>query len=92
MPVACDILFEDNHHAVVLKPAGMAVHGRSRNTLTAWIRNHWEPSNPSPSAVHRLDYGTRGPVIEPNHLKPIGASKRNGPFSPRPTTPGSPES
>ena len=63
MPVACAILFEDNHHAVVLKPAGMVVHGRSRNTLTAWVRTHWEPSNSSPSAVHRLDYGTRGPVM-----------------------------
>ena len=90
MPVACDILFEDNHHAVVLKPAGMAVHGRSRSTPAAWIRNHWHPSSSSPSAVHRLDYGTRGPVMVAKSPEAHRRFQAQWPLSPRPTTPGSP--
>ena len=58
-----NILFSDEDHCIVLKPAGMATHGRGSNTLLNALRREvakcddhlWQP-------VHRLDFGTRGPV------------------------------
>ena len=60
-----NILFEDDDHLIVLKPAGMATHGKGSNTLLLALRQMqevvkchdqlWQP-------VHRLDFGTRGPV------------------------------
>ena len=58
-----NILFSDEDHCIVLKPAGMATHGRGSNTLLDALRREvakcddhlWQP-------VHRLDFGTRGPV------------------------------
>ena len=57
------MLFNDDVHCVVLKPAGMATHGRGSNTLLHALRQEfsnfdgqlWRP-------VHRLDFGTKGPV------------------------------
>lgn len=63
MPSACHILFEDDAHAVVLKPAGMAMHGKGAHTLTSHLRRHWSADGSAVTAVHRLDYGTRGPVL-----------------------------
>ena len=56
------ILHQDTAHAVVLKPAGMAVHGRGQHTLTAQLKHDIRFSDADPwQHVHRLDYGTRGP-------------------------------
>lgn len=58
------ILHQDTDHAVVLKPAGMAVHGRGQNTLTAQLKCDVHCSDADPwRHIHRLDYGTRGPVM-----------------------------
>ena len=58
-----EILYEDDVHCVVLKPAGMAVHGRGRQTLIEALK-HRELRGPREAwkPVHRLDFGTRGPV------------------------------
>ena len=58
------ILHQDQDHAVVLKPAGMAVHGRGQHTLAAWLNRDVSSSDAEPwQHIHRLDYGTRGPVM-----------------------------
>lgn len=60
------LLHDDADHCVVLKPAGVATHGRGKNTLAHALRDsfcnsvEWRP-------VHRLDFGTRGPVILAKH-------------------------
>ena len=66
------ILFSDDDHCVVLKPAGMATHGRGLNTLLHALRREvaksdgqlWQP-------VHRLDFGTRGPVCVAKTLEAL---------------------
>lgn len=58
------ILHQDTDHAVVLKPAGMAVHGKGQHTLTAQLKRDVRFSDADPwQHVHRLDFGTRGPVM-----------------------------
>lgn len=58
------ILHQDQDHVVVLKPAGMAVHGRGQHTLAAWLNRDVRSSDAEPlQHIHRLDYGTRGPVM-----------------------------
>lgn len=58
------ILHHDTDHAVVLKPAGMAVHGRGKHTLSAQVNRDVRFSASGPwQPIHRLDYGTRGPVM-----------------------------
>ena len=57
-----NILHQDDDHAVVLKEAGMSTHGRGRQHLSALLaRSPALPEGAKP--VHRLDYGTRGPVL-----------------------------
>ena len=55
------ILFEDSQHAVILKPAGVAVHGRGKQSLIATFGRRDETAKWLP--VHRLDFATRGPVM-----------------------------
>ena len=56
------ILHQDDDHAVVLKEAGMSTHGRGRQHLSALLaRSPALPEGAKP--VHRLDHGTRGPVL-----------------------------
>ena len=63
LSVQLEILYEDDTQCVFLKPAGMAIHGRGANTLKNVLQRpdanvdgqQWRP-------VHRLDFGTRGPV------------------------------
>lgn len=58
------ILHQDDDHAVVLKPAGMATHGRGKNTLQShFTRQNPREDNEPWRPIHRLDYGTRGPVV-----------------------------
>jgi 23S rRNA-/tRNA-specific pseudouridylate synthase len=62
MPQRLNILHQDDHHAVVLKEAGMSSHGRGRQNLSALLAlSKGLPEGAKP--VHRLDYGTRGPVL-----------------------------
>ena len=78
MKPACRILYQDTDHSVVLKPAGMATHGRGKNTLLNHIQNgskscspgHWKP-------LHRLDYGTRGPVVFAHTMLAYQALRRD---------------
>ena len=57
------VLYEDDIHCVVLKPAGMAVHGRGTQTLSRALKQMDAPQHGDPwKPVHRLDFGTRGPV------------------------------
>ena len=60
---ATRVLYEDDIHCVVLKPAGMAVHGRGTQTLSRALKQIDAPQHGDPwKPVHRLDFGTRGPV------------------------------
>lgn len=62
MDKVLNILHQDDDHAVVLKEAGMSTHGRGRLHLSALLARSPElPEGAKP--VHRLDHGTRGPVI-----------------------------
>lgn len=57
-----NIVHQDDDHAVVLKDAGMSTHGRGRQNLSALLaRSAALPPGAKP--VHRLDHGTRGPVL-----------------------------
>ena len=62
MTNALNIVYQDDDHAVVLKDAGMSTHGRGRLHLSALLaRSIALPPGAKP--VHRLDHGTRGPVL-----------------------------
>ena len=57
-----NIVYQDDDHAVVLKEAGTSIHGRGRQHLSALLARSTElPDGAKP--VHRLDHGTRGPVL-----------------------------
>lgn len=58
-----NVLYEDASHAVVLKPAGLSMHGKGSQNLASWLHAKWPASSFRVTAVHRLDYGTRGPVL-----------------------------
>lgn len=66
MPV---LIWRDEQHAVVVKPAGMSTHGRSSHTLDAILRQQASSilgPNVSPMDIrlmNRLDHGTRGLVV-----------------------------
>ena len=62
MTNSLNIVHQDDDHAVVLKDAGMSTHGRGRLHLSALLaRSIALPPGAKP--VHRLDHGTRGPVL-----------------------------
>lgn len=60
-----EVLHDDESHCVVIKPAGMATHGRGKSTLLAALSASATLASSSAflHPVHRLDYGTRGPVL-----------------------------
>ena len=63
-----DVLFEDDHLAVVCKPPGIPVSGNLHRTLEHALAHNLEPSGaddalPWPYPVHRLDARTGGLVI-----------------------------
>lgn len=72
-----DILYEDDHIAVVNKPAGMIVHagaGSRSGTLVNALLHHMDrlsgkPGDSRPGIVHRLDRFTTGAIV---------VAKRNG--------------
>jgi 23S rRNA pseudouridine1911/1915/1917 synthase len=62
-----DVLFADDHVAVVYKPAGVLVNGNRHRTLEHGLPNVLARSPLAdalvrPRPVHRLDYETAGPV------------------------------
>lgn len=62
-----EVLFEDDHLAVIHKPAGILVSGNSFKTITnALAENLQQSSLPDvtkPQPVHRLDYATTGVLL-----------------------------
>lgn len=65
LPLA--VLYEDDHLAVVRKPAGILVSGNGFKTVSAALPQNLQPS-PLPDAcrpwpVHRLDYPTTGVLL-----------------------------
>jgi 23S rRNA pseudouridine1911/1915/1917 synthase len=69
--IALDILYEDDHLAVVNKPPGMVVHparGHWSGTLTSALAFHFESLSTAggptrPGIVHRLDRDTSGVIL-----------------------------
>lgn len=61
------VLFEDDHLAVIHKPAGILVSGNSFKTITNALAQNIMPSNlPDVTAaqpVHRLDFATTGILL-----------------------------
>lgn len=70
-PIPLEILFEDPHLIVVVKPAGMVVHpaGRHRSgTLANALAHHFNVAGAAdppirPGIVHRLDRATSGLMV-----------------------------
>jgi len=62
-----EVLFEDNHLAVIHKPAGILVSGNSFKTITNALVQNLLPSTlaeaTKPQPVHRLDYATTGVLL-----------------------------
>jgi 23S rRNA pseudouridine1911/1915/1917 synthase len=63
-----DIIFEDDHLAIVNKPAGIVVNGNQFRTLENALPLHLKPSTQPdrlmmPRAIHRLDAPTSGLII-----------------------------
>ncbi len=61
------VLFEDNHLAVIHKPAGILVSGNSFKTIANALTQNIQPSKltdaTKPQPVHRLDYATTGILL-----------------------------
>ena len=70
-----EILYEDEHLAVINKPSGLIVHagaGRSSGTLVNALLHHLEsladaPGQLRPGIVHRLDRFTSGVMVVAKH-------------------------
>lgn len=63
-----EVLFEDEHLAVVMKPPGIVVNGNKKRTLENALPNALSLSNEPdridrPHPVHRLDFPTSGALI-----------------------------
>lgn len=66
--MALEIVFEDEHLAVIVKPAGIVVSGNMHRTIVNAIQYNISKSNlpdslPWPRPVHRLDMQTSGLLI-----------------------------
>lgn len=61
------VLFEDDHLAVIHKPAGILVSGNSFKTIANALPQNLRPGKlpdaTSPQPVHRLDYATTGALL-----------------------------
>ncbi len=62
-----NVLFEDDHLAVIHKPAGILVSGNSFKTIANALAQNIQQSNlpdvTKPQPVHRLDYATTGILL-----------------------------
>ena len=68
LKVDLDVLYEDDHLAVVFKPAGIMTRGNTRRTVHRALRHNMgvsplEDALPMPDPCHRLDYKTAGLLI-----------------------------
>ncbi|MCB9481828.1 MAG: RluA family pseudouridine synthase [Desulfobacteraceae bacterium] len=83
--ISLNIIFEDEHIAVINKPPGMVVHpspGHSGNTLVNALLYHFEnvdfpKDSLRPGIVHRLDKDTSGAIViakNPRALERLGQS------------------
>lgn len=59
------LLYDDDDHGVLLKRAGISTHGRGSNTLSNAL--HVLAGGELWMLVHRLDFGTQGPVLFAKH-------------------------
>ena len=76
------VLFEDDEHLVVLKPSGMATHGQGPATLQKLLLRLGRESasqHDMLQPVHRLDFGTRGPIIVAKNPEALKALQANWP-------------
>ncbi len=62
-----EVLFEDEHLAVIHKPAGILVSGNSFKTIANALAQNIErstlPDTTTPQPVHRLDFATTGILL-----------------------------
>ena len=62
-----NVLFEDDHLAIIDKPAGVSVSGNSfatiDNALSQNLKKSNQPDAVKPRPVHRLDYPTSGALL-----------------------------
>lgn len=67
MVLPLKIIFEDEHLAMIHKPAGILVSGNSFKTIANALTQNIKPSKLSdatiPQPVHRLDYSTTGILL-----------------------------
>ena len=65
--IKLEVLFEDEHLAVLHKPAGILVSGNSFKTIANALAQNIKKSNlpdaTTPQPVHRLDYATTGILL-----------------------------
>ena len=69
----------DKDHAVVLKAAGLSTHGRGRHHLSALLTRSTELP-PGSKPLHRLDHGTRGPILVAWNSEVFEAFQAQWPF------------
>lgn len=67
LELALDVLYEDQHLAAILKPAGILVSGNSFKTIANALPQNLRGSSlkdaATPQPVHRLDYATTGVLL-----------------------------
>ena len=66
--VELDVLFEDNHLAIIHKPAGIIMSGNKKHTIENALPHNLSKSElpdalPRPLPVHRLDFPTSGTLL-----------------------------
>ncbi len=66
--VELEVLFEDDHLAIIHKPAGIIVSGNKKHTIENALPHNLTKSElpdalPRPLPVHRLDYPTSGTLL-----------------------------
>jgi len=70
-----DVIYEDEHIAVINKPAGLLVSGNTFKSVTNALSQNLKVSNEqdavSPKPVHRLDYPTTGLLLVGKTVKTI---------------------
>lgn len=63
-----EVLYEDDHLAIIFKPAGILVSGNKKFTIENALsfnltRSHQPDALPYPEPIHRLDYPTTGALL-----------------------------
>jgi len=66
--IKIEVIYEDDHIAIVNKPAGLLTSGNQHRTLANALENNLKPSNetailPRPTPLHRLDRSASGLLI-----------------------------